>query len=98
MIFLKIRSIVRDRRYSSNICAKRLRMSNCLFFKKMIGIWKKTREGANNFCSVKVQECNLYSKILLTPRWKAIMRIFLFPTTLQAFVAGNNNINSFTDY
>jgi hypothetical protein len=52
-------------------------MSNCLFLKKMLEIWEKPREGADNFWSVKVQECNLYVKVLFTPQRKPIMKMFL---------------------
>jgi hypothetical protein len=61
----------------SNVCAKRSGMSNCLFLKKMLEIWEKTREGVDNFWSVKVQECNLYVKVLFTPQRKPIMKMFL---------------------
>jgi len=62
-----------------NSWAKRLCMSNCLFFKPMLKIWGRNGKVADNFWPAQDQECNLHRKILLTPQRKGIIRIFLFP-------------------
>jgi len=69
-----------------NSCAKRLCMSNFLFFKTMLKILGKNGKVADNFWPVQDQECNLYRKILLTPQRKAIMRIFLSRYDLVSFL------------